>query len=324
MTLREVYRSAILRLEEAGVPDAPFDARQLFAQAMGVGRAELSLHGGEPVDEAALARLEVLLARRAAREPLQYLLGEWEFYGLPFQVGPGVLIPRADTETLVDAAREALTGRKQPRIVDLCSGSGCVACALARTLPDASVTAVDLSEAALPYLRANVKTNAPSVRICHADALDPDFAAGFSELDAITANPPYLTEAEMDALQPEVACEPALALRAGEDGLSFYRALFPLWTRALAAGGIFAVEIGRGQEDAVALLMREAGLANICTNQDLCGIIRVITGARADSSERTDEPHGKEENRYHEENRGCTAKLAGGKAEGAGKCTGAD
>ena len=216
--------------------------------------------------------------RRAKHEPLQYLLGAWEFYGLHIEVGEGVLIPRADTETLVDAAVSFLHHRNAPRVVDLCTGSGCIALAVRANLPSAEVTGIDISADALRYAEKNAAALFPDVRLCCGDVLSPETAAAFAGLDCITCNPPYLSEADMAVLQKEVTYEPALALFGGADGLDFYRSVTALWRHTLQSGGMLAYEVGIGQHEAVSEIMAENGFTGIRVIPDLNGTARVVTG----------------------------------------------
>jgi release factor glutamine methyltransferase len=192
--------------------------------------------------------LEKLLRRRESGEPLQYILGEWEFYGYTFKVGKGVLIPRPETEFLVDLAK-----KYKPKIVyDLCAGSGCVGVALANEI-GCEVIAVEISEEAVKYLEQN-KTD--KIKIIKADVLNPDFE--IIKADCILVNPPYLTENEMNELQEEVTHEPKIALCGGIDGLDFYRNFFEKWN--VKHHPLFACEVGGGQAQAVCEIMENKGL----------------------------------------------------------------
>lgn len=224
--------SLAARLREGGIEAADFEAAQLLAA---------SPDRAVPED---------LVIRRLQGEPLQYLLGEWEFWGMTFAVGKGVLIPRPDTEILVEEGLAALQGTEAPRVLDLCAGSGCVALALAQERPDAAVTAVEWDPAAYAYLEKNVAALGGSVTPARADVLAPP-PAGWGGFDLITANPPYLTAEEMTALSPEVRREPPQALFGGKDGLDFYRAIRDRWLPLLKPGGTLALEIGWRQAGAV-------------------------------------------------------------------------
>ncbi len=223
------------RLREGGIESADFEAAQMIAAAP----------DGETLAE--------WTCRRLAGEPLQYLLGEWEFWGLTFAVGEGVLIPRPDTEILVEQGLAALNGVEAPRVLDLCAGSGCVALALAHERPDAAVTAVEWSPAAYGYLEKNIAALGGRVTPRRADVLAPP-PGDWGAFDLITANPPYLTGEEMAALPPEVRHEPPQALSGGADGLDFYRAIRAMWLPLLKPGGTLAMEIGWRQGEQVSTL----------------------------------------------------------------------
>lgn len=223
-------------------------------------------------------RVEGMVERRLKGEPLQYIVGEWEFYGLSFKVAEGVLIPRQDTEALVDTALRLLGGISSPRVLDLCSGTGCVAAAIKSRRPDSDVSAMELSREAYEILAENSKRY--GVKAVLGDALSENSAADFSGLDLITANPPYLTENDMKNLQREVGYEPEMALYGGEDGLEFYRRIPAVWRNSLKPGGFIAFEVGKGQEIAVAELLASCGYKYVETADDLAGITRVVDAVR--------------------------------------------
>lgn len=254
-----------------------FEAEQLFTHVTGWHSHDLPRLTHQPVPPDQLRRLRRLMERRQEGEPLQYLLGEWEFYGLPFKVGEGVLIPRADTEVLVDVALEKIGNNPRPKILDLCTGSGAVAIALAHHVPAAEVAALELSAAAFAYLEENIRRNGGKVQAIHGDvfAYEPPVPQ-----DLITANPPYIPTGELSDLQKEVQQEPAMALDGGPDGLSFYREITKRYTLFLASSGILCFEVGMGQAGVVAEIMRRNGLAAITVHKDLAGIDRVVAGAR--------------------------------------------
>lgn len=221
------------RLIEVGVDSVAFEARQLLNAAE---------------DE---AQLENWLSRRQKGEPLQYLLGEWEFWGLPFEVGEGVLIPQPDTEILVEQSLAAVKDKTAPTILDLCAGSGCVAIALAHELPNARVTAVELYDSAFSYLERNIKLNSVKVTAVKADVLSAPPEKLQGEYDLIVSNPPYIAFDERGKLSAEVLFEPEQALFADQNGLAFYRAIAEHWLPLLKEGGTLAVEIGYRQAEAV-------------------------------------------------------------------------
>lgn len=277
MTLQMVYQNAHASLGPDASEDAAFDLSCLFEHAFGVSRRAPD-NGTREADDEQHAAFDAVVARYKAGEPLQYLLGAWEFYGLPFEVGPGVLIPRPDTETLVETALRLLNERAAPAVADLCAGSGCIAAAIAHARPDARVYAVELSDAAFPYLVRNLARNAPG----NAEAIRGDVLAPppLPLLDLIVSNPPYIARAEMETLSPQVRWEPEMALLGGEDGLDFYRALPRVCMPLLRPGGAIAFEVGYTQADAVIGLLEQSGYRDCAVDRDLAGIRRVVYARR--------------------------------------------
>jgi release factor glutamine methyltransferase len=252
----------------------------LRCDAPGANRAWLVAHGDEAVAPNVEAELDALLKRRIAGEPMQYIVGEAEFFGLPFLVNPDVLIPRPETEHLVEKVIALAQGFARPRIVDVGTGSGAIAVALACQLPGALITAAEISESALTIARENADRNgvADRIRFLQGDLLDP--VAG-EQFDIVVSNPPYVPERDRASLSVEVRdYEPAQALFAGEDGLAVYRRLIPAAFGALVQGGSVALEIGYGQSDAIRALFAGAGFAQIEFASDLQGIPRVASARR--------------------------------------------
>lgn len=279
-TPRAAMQQTRQQLESAGLESAQFESRILLETV-------LELPCGVPLPEQPLTpaqqqRLAELTARRCAREPLQYLCGTWEFFGLEFQVGEGVLIPRQDTETLVETVLELRSGAPSTCLLDLCSGSGCIPAAVAAHLPAVTGAVLELSPDALPYLRRNLMRHAPQLQCCAGDVLHPPAELLQQQYHIITCNPPYLTAADMAQLQPEVAHEPETALFGGTDGLDFYRKLTPLWKPALQPGGWLVYEVGAGQAADVEQIFCENGYARAHTVSDLTGIGRVVLGQNAE------------------------------------------
>lgn len=280
MTLRSLYNEARRRLTAAGIDSPAFDAACLIELVFGVNRGDLLVRGQEEADAAGAEQFEALLRRREAREPLQYLLGAWEFMDMSLKTGPGVLCPREETELLCQTVAGYL--KDTPcRGLDLCAGTGAVALGIARLCPKTEIQAVELSDQAAGYLRQNVETFGEGrVQVVMGDVLSPEFAARFADgsLDFIASNPPYIASGELPGLQEEVQQEPSLALDGGEDGLVFYRAIAKLWAPKLRTGGVLAVEIGEEQAEAVSALFAEAGIT--CrTEQDFNALDRVVHGA---------------------------------------------
>ncbi len=275
VSLQKVYRGIRNTLRRE-FDTADLEARELLCSVCGVSGADILLGREIELDEARRERLAELVSRRLRHEPLQYLLGEWDFYGRTFAVGEGVLIPRADTETLAEVCLNFLRKIERPSVLDLCAGSGCLSVTIAAERPDAGVWAVEKSEEAWRYFCRNNAAYGNRVHGLLADALG-EIPALPPRFDLILSNPPYLTAEEMASLQPEVAREPAMALDGGEDGLAFYRALTARYAPRLAPGGMLAYEIGLGQEAQVSEILHKSGLDFICQTPDLHGIIRVVT-----------------------------------------------
>lgn len=270
-----LLRQTARRLEEGGIGEGNFEALQMLRQ-LGYSKLQI-LEGTAPVPPSVGQQLEQLLQRRLAGEPLQYLLGEWEFYGLSLKVGPGVLIPRPDTETLVEVGLEFLKGKKSCRVLDLCAGTGCVGLAVEKNGKNLSqIYALEKEDAAYFYLKENLIRHQSRIRPLHQDGLAPGPEA--QSLDLILCNPPYLTGEDLESLQTEVRYEPKTALDGGEDGLFFYRRLTALWKNRLNPGGLLAYEIGMGQQEDVTDLFKAEGFSQVTWKEDLSGIVRVVSG----------------------------------------------
>lgn len=260
MTLREAVVDAAnqLRTHPNLRDNAQQDATVLLLHLLGISRASLIANDTRVLTPAEQSAYQQYLARRLATEPVQYITGEQEFYALPFRVTSAVLIPRPETEHLVEAVLAELDPSASIRVLDVGTGSGAIAIALAVHLPHANLTALDISPAALEVANANAKLNnvADRIRFLHSDLLAA--VAGESGFDAIVSNPPYIPTSDHDTLHPQVRDhEPALALFAGPAGLDIYRSLIPQARAALAPNGLLALEIGFGQRDAIAALLAE-------------------------------------------------------------------
>jgi release factor glutamine methyltransferase len=264
------------RLAAAGIEGARSEAWLLLSAATGRTRAELVAGVVDGLSPAEEARLMALVARRLAREPIAYILGEREFWSLPFQVGPAVLVPRPESETVVEAALAEIVDRETPvRILDLGAGSGCLLLALLVELPRARGVGIDCSAAALDVARANARRLglAERAEFCEGD-WGRDLEGPF---DLIVSNPPYVAQADAPSLPPEVrGFEPEGALFAGEDGLLAYHALAPDCARLLAKDGVVFLEIGQGQGASVEGIMRRHGLQLAGFRPDLAGIERCL------------------------------------------------
>ena len=225
---------------------------------------------------------DMLCKRRINGEPLQYILGEWEFYGKPIKVGKGVLIPRQDTETLVDIVKQKIKGKNNLTLIDLCSGSGCIAVALAGD-EFKDIYCVEKSPEAFKYLVENIKLNSCNAKAVLDDVLEQRVIDSMPMADVITCNPPYLTQDDMENLQKEVGFEPSDALFGGEDGLDYYRDIIRLWKNKLNENGLMIFEIGIGQEDEVMSVMIQHGFKDVRVKSDLCGVNRCVFGFRRES-----------------------------------------
>jgi release factor glutamine methyltransferase len=262
---------------------ARLDAEILLLNLLGKGIAWLMAHSEEELSGEQAAHYLKLIERRFNGEPIQYITGRAEFYGLPFRVTPDVLIPRPETEHLVEQTLAFAARFQAPRVVDVGTGSGAIAIALAHHLPNATITAIDISAAALPIARENAKLNGVSHRIgfLEGDLLGP--VAG-EQFDIVVSNPPYVPLADHDSLAVEVRDhEPALALFAGGDGLDIYRRLIPAAFAVLVPRGHVALEIGFGQSPAIGELLAASGFTGIEFVRDLQGIPRVGLARRSAS-----------------------------------------
>ncbi|MGI6687919.1 MAG: peptide chain release factor N(5)-glutamine methyltransferase [Christensenellales bacterium] len=268
MTIAQALNGAYLQLQEARVPDFKLDAQWLLADLLGVKRLALTLMGDSLLDESRQAAYADLIARRARREPLQYILGTAEFMGHRFFVRPGVLIPRSDTETLA----QMVIRRVKPgnRVLDLCCGSGCLAIAIKMACPEARVWASDLSEEAVSLTRENARRLGAEITVAQGDLFAPLRGHRF---DLIVSNPPYIPAADLPGLQAEVGFEPAMALDGGEDGLRFYRAILAQAPHFLIPGGWLMVEVGDGQAEALSGLL-PPGFTPWRITHDLSGLPR--------------------------------------------------
>ena len=275
MTVREIIRSAERSLEENGTDDAEFEARQLLVFAAGV------KHGGmdpcSEINRQTEEKFSGLLFRRLQGEPLQYILGEWDFYRYSFYCGSGVLIPRPETEELTEKCIRFIKKHGVKRVLDLCSGTGCIGISIALDCPQTEVVCVEKYDAAYSYLVKNIeKHGVKNVIPVKDDALAPSKVGGTFGL--IVSNPPYIESCEIPLLQKEVLSEPLTALDGGKDGLDFYRAIKKYRLGELEAGGLLAVECGEKQTAEVAALFSDE-CETECFN-DIYGNPRIVTALK--------------------------------------------
>ena len=280
-TYNEIYLTARNVLRQYGVEGYNLEAKLLVARASGKTLPQLlrdiNLYTNETVENTVLD----YTARRLRGEPVAYITGCWEFYGLPMTVTPDVLIPRMDTEVLVDTAKELLVGHKMDaKILDLCCGSGCITCALGHELPATRLVAVDISASALEVCRKNINANRLNSRvICiQADATSSP-PLGIGQFDMIVSNPPYIPSAEIMELDSSVRdYEPIWALDGGIDGLRFYKAIIKYWKSLLRPGGFLLFEVGEGQAEPVTEMLLAAGFSFADSRRDSAGVDRVVIG----------------------------------------------
>ena len=279
-TYNNLYMDIRRRLREAGISSASLEARELVCCGSGKTREELLRDAQLYVAPETEEIIRTLTDRHLNGEPVAYLIGEWEFYGLTLDVCRDVLIPRPDTETLVERGILFLRDKENARVLDLCAGSGCVGLAIADNCPDAKVVLGEWSEDALRVCRQNIRRCAltEQVQAAQADALEPPPRL-LRDFDLILCNPPYIPTLEIPRLDPSVRdYEPHIALDGGEDGLKFYRAVAKKWKRALKPGGKLAFEVGFDQAPAVEYILAEHGYQDIQTTLDPGMHWRVVEG----------------------------------------------
>ncbi len=279
MTIFEAYNDCKRQLQAVGIEDYVFESKQIIKHITGYTNAQILTKYTQPLNEFQQNNLTAIIKQRLIRYPLQYILGRWNFFGREFFVGPGVLIPRSDTETLIDVCLENLKTKSNPRVLDLCAGTGCIGITIKGECPDVDVTLVEKFDEALSYTNKNAAHNKADVKIIKADVLNTEGADGLYDL--IVSNPPYITDDDMKVLQPEVKYEPATALSGGEDGLLFYRHISKEYKKHLAAGGVMAFEVGINESEAVCEIMKQNGFTNVQTRKDYCEIDRVVFGTAA-------------------------------------------
>lgn len=277
-TVRDIITEATRELTAAGVENARGDALLLLAAAMGCERPALIANPLRQIAPAARQTFHAFLARRRGREPISHILGEREFWSLPFCVSAATLAPRPDTETVVEAALAQIADRAAPRrLLDLGAGTGCLLLSLLHELPNATGVGIEKSPAAAAVAEDNARRLglATRARIITGDWLDA--LEGHRTFDLIVSNPPYIAETDRPSLPPEVALyEPESALFAGPEGLDAYRALLPISARHLSPGGVLVLELGAGQRPAVEALARSQGFEIVLCQRDLSGIERAL------------------------------------------------
>ena len=280
ITYNDLYLEIRRQLRAADSGDPTLEARELVAFACGKTKEELLRDSRLYVTPEVEARVRALVQRHLDGEPTAYLIGEWEFYGLPLDISRDVLIPRPDTEVLAGLAIDFVKTQGACRVLDLCAGSGCIGLAVASQCPESRVVLGELSEGALRICRQNIRRNGLSGRVVpmQMDALAPP-PAQLGEFRCLVSNPPYIPAGDIPGLDPSVRdYEPHMALDGGADGLDFYRNLAGEWKNALTVGGKIFLEVGIGQADDVLRLLRAQGFGDLEITRDLNGIPRVVHG----------------------------------------------
>ncbi len=275
MNIFEAYNKTKKELEEAGIEDYVFEAKQIIKHITGMSNQEILLKYNKQLSLFEENNLTALIKQRKVRYPLQYIFGEWSFYGCNFSVGPGVLIPRADTETLIDKAKELLKDAKDPLILDLCAGSGCIGITLAKEIPSAKVTMVEKYNEAMRYAEKNITLNkTENAKVISGDVFEG--TESDKKYDLIVSNPPYIPENEMKICSPETKFEPETALIANDGGMEFYKAIVKNYKESLKENGIMMFEVGIGKANEVKEILKAEGFANIGSARDLNSIERAV------------------------------------------------
>ena len=275
MNIFEAYNSTKKALEKAGIEDYVFEAKQIIKHITGFSSSEILMNYTSKLTEFQSNNLTAIIRQRELRYPLQYIFGEWSFYGRDFYVGPGVLVPRADTETVIEVCLDFLKDKKDPKILDLCAGSGCIGITLAKEKPEGTCLMVEKFSEAMRYAEKNIARNkADNAEIISGDVFEG--TASGEKYDVIVSNPPYISENDMETVSPETKYEPETALKGGSDGLKFYRAITENYKRSLESNGMLVFEVGIGEAEAVKEILKNAGLKKTGSKKDLNGIERVV------------------------------------------------
>ena len=276
-TVFEAYNNCKKQLKNAGIEDYVFESKQIIKHITGLDNVGILNNPYKVLSEFEENNLTVIIKQRSIHYPLQYILGEWEFYGNKFFVGPGALIPRQDTETLVTTALNLSENIKKMKVLDLCAGTGCIGISIAKKRKDASVLMLEKYDTALYFANKNIQYHAAH----NAVAVKGDiFGGDFSDrkFDLIVSNPPYLNLREMKQLQAEVAFEPKEALAGGKRGLEFYKAILDNYITSLNNGGIICFEVGATQGLEVAKMLKSYYLRHVSIVKDSAGKHRVVFG----------------------------------------------
>lgn len=277
MTLSELQKQSRARLQNAGIEDAAFEAACLIAAATGYNRSQCLCKGEESITRDTEMHISAQIARRISGEPLQYILGKWDFYGREFAVGTGVLIPRPETEELVETALSVLRNNPKGVVFDLCAGSGCIGLTVAKEVPECTVYLFEKYDMAFSYLCKNAEMlQVPNAHLVKADIFKDTPPDGM-RADMLLSNPPYIPKVQLPDLQKEVQLEPSTALDGGADGLDFYRAIQKKWMPFVKTGGTMLFECGDGQGEQIADLFRTAAQTQVLFDfQNIDRFVQII------------------------------------------------
>ncbi len=281
MTVREILIGLKTKLKE--IDDGDLEARYIVEKICGISYSEMLFKGDETVTEEKYNEMNEMADRRLSGEPIQYILGSWDFMDFTFKVGEGVLIPRPETEILVEAILDRIADVKRPTVYDLCSGSGCIGLSIKAMCPDAEVYLVEKSDQAMGYLKANKKAvcdGLENITLIKGDILRFSDFESLPLADVIVSNPPYIRSEEIPTLQSEVLREPHMALDGGDDGLMFYKVLVNEWTAKLKDSGFMAFECGEDQADDICHLFSKINFDSEIIN-DYNNIQRIVLGRRS-------------------------------------------
>lgn len=276
MTIFNAYNDIKKQLKNAGIEDNIFEAKQIIKHITGYSNEQILSGYQNELSGFQEINLQVIMKQRLNRYPLQYILGKWDFYGRPYKVGPGVLIPRPDTETVIEVCLDIIDKKKPSDVLDLCAGTGCIGITIACERKNSNVTLVEKYEEAARYIKENIKNADGNANILMGDVFESIGAD--KKYDLIVSNPPYINEKDMGNLQPEVEFEPPTALYGGEDGLMFYRAIASNYRDSLKSGGSLVFEIGYDQGEAVKDILLALGFKNVKIKKDYSENDRVVFG----------------------------------------------
>lgn len=277
MNIFEAYNSTKKALCNAGIEDYVFEAKQIIKHITSFSNSEILMNYTKQLTEFQSNNLTAVIKQRELRYPLQYIFGEWAFYGRDYYVGPGVLVPRADTEILAEKCIEILKEKENPKVLDLCAGSGCIGITIAKEIPSSEVIMLEKFPEAARYAERNIEKNtAENAKLVMGDVFKGDLSG--ESFDLAVSNPPYINEEEMNIISPETKYEPETALFCSGDGLDFYRAIINNYKNSIKRNGALAFEVGIGKAQAVKELLCGAGFIKTEIKKDLNGVDRAVYG----------------------------------------------